>query len=339
MRTLSFAAVVVAASADNYKCPGSSSWVHASAEVTALASSTCAEVVEEMKARIGGQKDGHWTDPHNGGTYKLVSASATEVQTQRFSNPTTSPGGKTYEDKQIFTLTEGAISGSGCTIMACSESQSTSVADFSTNYCNIRNLFVGSKGPDPATPHVLHDFHVTQKEVNPSIGAGKDPTKCVVKKVEEEKNDQFMQGGILKLTWKDCGDASTHGKVTGLTPDTLTLGTKTAVTGSGTVVEAVTDGSFKISVKAGFISKEFDGDICKAQTFPLPLGSGSVTWDGMKCPLAVGAASVPTEIEMSSRLPVSLAKANIQISATDSAGGKLLCMEIDTAPQAEPIVV
>jgi len=148
-----------------------------------------------------------------------------------------------------------------------------------------------------------------------------------------------MQGGVLALTWHDCGDASTHGKVTDLKPNTLTLGTNTKVVGTGTIDEAVTEGKFTIDVNASFISKQFNGDICKAQTFDLPLGSGSVTWDGMACPLAKGAATVPTEIKMSSALPTSLAKATITVTATDASGGKLLCMEIDTAPKPQPIVV
>ena len=42
--------------------------------------------------------------------------------------------------------------------------------------------------------------------------------------------------GTLKLTYQDCGAA--HGKVTGLSPNTLTRGQKTTVTGSGSVDEA-----------------------------------------------------------------------------------------------------
>lgn len=163
MRVFSFAAMVAVAFADKYKCPGSGSTIHASAEVTAVVASTCADVVEEMKARIDGKNE--WTDPHNGGTYKFISANGTEVHTQRFSNPKTSPGSKMYEDKQIFVLSEGAA---GCTINACSESQSFSIKDFSTNYCNIRNLIAGSK-PKPSTPFVLHDFQVTETDVKPSF--------------------------------------------------------------------------------------------------------------------------------------------------------------------------
>ena len=58
--------------------------------------------------------------------------------------------------------------------------------------------------------------------------------------------ENFVQGGTLSLNWKDCGDASTKGKVTGLTPTSLTLGQKTR----------------KV------ISKEDGHDICHG--FPVP---------------------------------------------------------------------
>jgi hypothetical protein len=150
---------------------------------------------------------------------------------------------------------------------------------------------------------------------------------------------QGISGGTLKLSWKDCGDASTHGKITGLVPDSLTLGQQTTATGTGTVDEVVTGGSFEIDVKAGIISKKWTGDVCAAKTFDLPLGAGSITWDGMKCPVAAGTTSVGTDIKMSSSLPSSLAKASIQIKATATSGDKLLCMEIDTVPELGSVIV
>lgn len=146
--------------------------------------------------------------------------------------------------------------------------------------------------------------------------------------------ESFVQGGTLSLKWKDCGDASTKGKVTGLAPTSLTLGTKTRVTGAGSVTEDVSAGKIAISMKASIISKTYSGDVCKAQTFTLPLGVGSITYDGVKCPLAAGAVSVPVDILLSSALPSSLAKADITISATSTSGDKLLCMAITTAPAA-----
>merc|ERR1712000_73876 len=56
----------------------------------------------------------------------------------------------------------------------------------------------------------------------------------------------FVQGGALKLDWSDCADSSYHGKVTALSPNTLTLGKKATVTGTSDVDEQVTGGSFTI---------------------------------------------------------------------------------------------
>merc|ERR1712050_689874 len=100
-------------------------------------------------------------------------------------------------------------------------------------------------------------------EIDTAPAAGvPEPVKTV--------NEEFVTGGTLKLNWKDCGDSSTHGKVTGLTPDTLTLGQKTTTTGTGTIDEAVTGGSFNIKVNAGILKQTFTGDICAQKTFNLP---------------------------------------------------------------------
>jgi hypothetical protein len=165
--------LVMLAPAQSYKCPGSGSFIHASCEVTAVAAASCADVAAEMKARASAQ--GGWVDPHNGGIYSVTSSSDTELQTQRSTNPQTSVGGKVYTDKQIFTLTP---QGSSCQIEGCSESQGTSVGDFSTNYCDMRNLYCGSA--DGCKP-VTKDFTSTESSVSPSIGAGHDFSQCIVK--------------------------------------------------------------------------------------------------------------------------------------------------------------
>jgi hypothetical protein len=90
--------------------------------------------------------------------------------------------------------------------------------------------------------------------------------------------ENFVQGGTLSLSWKDCGDASTKGKVTSLAPASLTLGTKTKVTGAGSVSEGVTAGKIVFGVKASIVSKTFDGDLCSPKTISLPLGVGSITY-------------------------------------------------------------
>merc|ERR1712050_484424 len=85
----------------------------------------------------------------------------------------------------------------------------------------------------------------------PSSLATYDDT-CNKKPTED---DDFVTGGTLKVTWKDCGTATTHAKINSFSPGTLTLGQKTTMTGTGSVDEAVTGGSFSISLKASIISK------------------------------------------------------------------------------------
>merc|ERR1712046_562410 len=117
--------------------------------LTAVTSASCAEVKAEIEDRVNNMaEDAGWVDPHNGGIYTLISSSDGLVSTQRTTNPATSVGGKLYTDKQNFVLTD---TGSGCEIKACSQSQGFSVGDLSTNYCNLRNLYCGSKdGCKPA---------------------------------------------------------------------------------------------------------------------------------------------------------------------------------------------
>lgn len=149
-------------------------------------------------------------------------------------------------------------------------------------------------------------------------------------------------GGTLKVSWKDCGGPSTHGSITGLTPETLTLGQNTTVTGAGKLDEGVTGGSFVIDMTAGPEKQHWTGDICAGKTFDVKVFGMSVVtviWEGMKCPITKGDVAVATDIMMSSHIPSSFATATIKMSATTSSGDSLLCMEMDTSPSTSELVV
>ena len=47
-------------------------------------------------------------------------------------------------------------------------------------------------------------------------------------------------GTSLNLAFKDCGDASTHAKVKDISPHSVTLGTTTTVTGTGSACPLIT---------------------------------------------------------------------------------------------------
>jgi len=166
------AAAVVGVAAGKYNCPGSPAFAHASMEVTVVADYVSCDFVQ---AEIEARASGSWVDPHNGGIYSLLSSSTGVINTQRTTNPETSVGGTVYTDKQTFELT--SVDGGGCQIKGCSESQSGSFSDFSTNYCDLRNLYCGSA--DGCTP-AQNDLSHREQSHKGSLGAGHDSSKCIV---------------------------------------------------------------------------------------------------------------------------------------------------------------
>ena len=89
---------------------------------------------ETVRSQISSRLSGPFTDPHNGGTYSQTSATDDKINGKRVT------GDAKYTDKMDFTF---ATNGEGCSISACSESQVMSVIDYSTNYCNLHNLYDG----------------------------------------------------------------------------------------------------------------------------------------------------------------------------------------------------
>jgi len=153
--------------------------------------------------------------------------------------------------------------------------------------------------------------------------------------LEVEAPELEVTGGTLDLTWKDCGDASTHGVIKGIDKSSISLGSDTTVTGSGTTDEAIEGGDFTISAKAGLITQKYQGKVCEAKVFDLPLGLGQINWKGLSCPAAAGDIDVAVGVKLSAIIPASMATSDIEVSATGSStDDKLLCMSLHTAKAA-----
>ena len=114
----------------------------------------------------------------------------------------------------------------------------------------------------------------------------------------------------LKLAWEDCGDASTHTKITSFTPDTLTLGAKTTMAGVGPIDEDVTDGATFDLEMTGSLGKLLSckGDATVSKTCNLPLNTGSLSFQAMAFPIKKGPETVKVDITLSATLPAALAK-------------------------------
>ena len=129
------------------QCPRTPAPIHAQCQMEVLANAPCAQVYNEVLLRINGARG--WTDPHNNGTYSVLSTAPDAISGQRLTGKAPH-----YKDLFDFTFTD-ADNGKRCALTACSVAQTTSVVDFSTNYCNLHNLYCGSRSR--CTP-VDHDF-------------------------------------------------------------------------------------------------------------------------------------------------------------------------------------
>ncbi len=153
-------------------------------------------------------------------------------------------------------------------------------------------------------------------------------------------DSKFVAGGSIKLAWSDCGDSSTHGHITSLEPTTAALGTKTSLVGKGNVDEAISGATYKVVAKAlGITVFSHSGDACKPDTIKLPAGAGEIDMKGFKCPISAGNVELDLDLTLSSKIPASIARVTIDLTAQASSGDKALCVQIKTSPAEETVVV
>merc|ERR1712072_1500271 len=139
----------------------------------------------------------------------------------------------------------------------------------------------------------------------------------------------------LKLTWTDCGDSSTHTKITGFTPSAITTGQKAKMTGTGNLDEDVSGATFDLEMNTAAGTVSCKGDASQSKTCNLPLGTGSLTFNAMSFPIKKGSTAVSVDLSLSAMLPGALAHTETTVKATAAGGDKLFCMDIKSAPAFE----
>merc|ERR1711998_60888 len=142
----------------------------------------------------------------------------------------------------------------------------------------------------------------------------------------------------LKLAWTDCGDSSTHTKITGFTPSSITTGQTATMTGTGTLDEDVSGANFDLEMNTAAGKVSCKGDASQSKTCNLPLGVGSLTFNAMSFPIKKGSTSVSVDLALSSMLPGALAHTETKVTATAAGGDQLFCMDIKSAPAMEEFI-
>ena len=144
--------------------------------------------------------------------------------------------------------------------------------------------------------------------------------------------------GSLSLSFKDCGDTSTHAKVTDVTPHSLELGADTTVTGSGTLDEDISDGSYTMHMTGigGTTLLKCSGDASVSAKCNIGLGPitiGHVSFEGVKFPINKGnITGVPkVDISMPATLPKWAASTTTTLTVDTKSGDKVICVQIMTA--------
>lgn len=131
----------------------------------------------------------------------------------------------------------------------------------------------------------------------------------------------------VNLKWSDCGDADTHAKVTGFSPDTVTIGQKTTLKVTSTLDKDITDGTFEMKLKGmGVTLMDCKGDASVSKTCNMPFGSGSMTWDAIAYPVKAGEIHTTTELLINSMSGVS--STTTITNMTTSSGDKVSCVKV-----------
>ncbi len=145
-------------------------------------------------------------------------------------------------------------------------------------------------------------------------------------------------GAVVNLKWSDCGDASTHGKTTDLSPTTVTVGQKTTLTATSTLDKDIADGKFEMKLTGmGITLMDCKGDASASKTCQMPFGSGSMTWDAIAYPMKAGTIKTTTELLINSMSGVS--STTTLTNVTTSSGDKVSCVKVISSMADSPNLI
>merc|ERR1712224_152078 len=152
-----------------------------------------------------------------------------------------------------------------------------------------------------------------------------------------------VEAGTLAVSFNDCGDVSTDAVVKDVVPKTITAGSTTTITGSGSLKKDIAGGSYDMrmtGVLSSVLVKNCNGDASKANTCdiiaPLLGKVGTLAYQPVTFPIKAGDISgVPkVAVTLKAGLPASLETTTTTLKVTASNGDKLICVQIMTKSAA-----
>jgi hypothetical protein len=141
-------------------------------------------------------------------------------------------------------------------------------------------------------------------------------------------------GSTVSFTYSSCHADGDKGDVKSVTFDGDQLGKPIIATLTASSTEQIVQGlQYTLTLSAVIAGRNVplishSDDWCKASTLALPMGLGSIETDGLSCPAAAG--DVSTKVTVNLAETVRFPKSNMHLVATDAAGSRLLCVDIDT---------
>jgi hypothetical protein len=136
-------------------------------------------------------------------------------------------------------------------------------------------------------------------------------------------------GGNIPLTWNDCSDETYKTKITSLTPDSLTIGTTTTITGTGHLLEDITeDVTFdgKLTLKL----TDCSGSASVGKSCNFPMDTGKIGFAGIDFPVKAGEIPIEVDLKISKILPADYLTAIAEVTAISKSKGTVFCLEVYT---------
>jgi len=136
-------------------------------------------------------------------------------------------------------------------------------------------------------------------------------------------------GSAIPLSWNDCSDETYKTTIKSLTPDSVEIGAVTTITGTGTLLEDVSE-DINFEGQLELKLEDCTGDAGQSKTCKFPLNTGTIGFQGFEFPVKAGEIPVEVDLKISKILPADALTSVAEISAVSASKGLIFCLNAYT---------